>query len=153
MKFTHKFLKKISDNLNNFSYNVIIASLHEMYSFLSKEIENEYTANPLKENYVKILITIMPVIPHFSTECLNSLNIKKEVEWPKYDVAVLEENFVNIVIQINGKKRGLLKAKKNILEKEILEDIKKDNTIMKYLSNSEIKRKIYVPNKLINIII
>ena len=153
MKFTHKFLKKITDNLNNFSYNVIIASLHEMYSFLSKEIENEYTANTLKENYVKILITIMPVIPHFSTECLNSLNIKKEVEWPKYDVAVLEENFVNIVIQINGKKRGLLKAKKNILEKEILEDIKKDNTIMKYLSNSEIKRKIYVPNKLINIII
>ena len=124
-----------------------------MYSFLSKEIENEYTANTLKENYIKILITIMPVIPHFSTECLNSLNIKKEVEWPKYDVAVLEENFVNIVIQINGKKRGLLKAKKNILEKEILEDIKKDNTIMKYLSNSEIKRKIYVPNKLINIII
>ena len=153
MKFTHKFLKKITDNLNNFSYNVIIASLHEMYSFLSKEIENEYTANTLKENYIKILITIMPVIPHFSTECLNSLNIKKEVEWPKYDVAVLEENFVNIVIQINGKKRGLLKAKKNILEKEILEDIKKDNTIMKYLSNSEIKRKIYVPNKLINIII
>ena len=153
MKFTHKFLKKITDNLNNFSYNVIIASLHEMYSFLSKEIENEYTANTLKENYIKILIAIMPVIPHFSTECLNSLNIKKEVEWPKYDVAVLEENFVNIVIQINGKKRGLLKAKKNILEKEILEDIKKDNTIMKYLSNSEIKRKIYVPNKLINIII
>ena len=153
MKFTHKFLKKITDNLNNFSYNVIIASLHEMYSFLSKEIENEYTANTLKENYIKILITIMPVIPHFSTECLNSLNIKKEVEWPKYDVAMLEENFVNIVIQINGKKRGLLKAKKNILEKEILEDIKKDNTIMKYLSNSEIKRKIYVPNKLINIII
>ena len=124
-----------------------------MYSFLSKEIENEYTANTLKENYIKILIAIMPVIPHFSTECLNSLNIKKEVEWPKYDVAVLEENFVNIVIQINGKKRGLLKAKKNILEKENLEDIKKDNTIMKYLSNSEIKRKIYVPNKLINIII
>ena len=153
MKFTHKFLKKITDNLNNFSYNVIIASLHEMYSFLSKEIENEYTANTLKENYIKILITIMPVIPHFSTECLNLLNINKEVDWPKYDVAVLEENFVNIVIQINGKKRGLLKAKKNILEKEILEDIKKDNTIMKYLSNSEIKRKIYVPNKLINIII
>ena len=153
MKFTHKFLKKITDNINNFSYNVIIASLHEMYSFLSKEIENEYTANTLKENYIKILITIMPVIPHFSTECLNLLNINKEVDWPKYDVAVLEENFVNIVIQINGKKRGLLKAKKNILEKEILEYIKKDNTIMKYLSNSEIKRKIYVPNKLINIII
>ena len=153
VKFTHKFLKKITDNLNNFSYNVIIASLHEMYSFFSKEIENEYTSNTLKENYIKILITIMPVIPHFSSECLYLLNIKKDFKWPKYDVALLNEDFVNVVIQINGKKRGLLKAKKNILEKEIIEIIKKDNSIMKYLTNSDIKKKIYIPNKLINIII
>ena len=153
VKFTHKFLKKITDNLNNFSYNVIIASIHEMYSFFSKEIENEYTSDTLKENYTKILITIMPVIPHFANECLNLLNIKKNFEWPKYNFALLEENFVNVVVQINGKKRGLLKAKKNILENEILENIKKDNTIMKYLSNTEIKKKIYIPNKLINIII
>ncbi|MDA7686382.1 leucine--tRNA ligase, partial [Candidatus Pelagibacter sp.] len=58
IKFTHKFLKKITDNLNNFSYNVIIANLYEMYSFFSKEVENEYTSNTLKENYIKILITI-----------------------------------------------------------------------------------------------
>ena len=124
-----------------------------MYSFFSKEIENEYTSDTLKENYTKILISIMPVIPHFANECLNLLSIKKNIEWPKYNVALLEENFVNIVVQINGKKRGLLKAKKNILENEILENLKKDKTIMKYLSNSKIKKKIYIPNKLINIII
>tara|TARA_B100000989_G_C19126390_1_gene297494 strand:- start:130 stop:504 length:375 start_codon:yes stop_codon:yes gene_type:complete len=124
-----------------------------MYSFFSKEIENEYTSDTLKENYTKILISIMPVIPHFANECLNLLNIKKNIKWPEYNVALLEENFVNIVVQINGKKRGLLKAKKNILENEILENLKKDKTIMKYLSNSKIKKKIYIPNKLINIII
>ncbi len=153
LKFTHRFLKKITDNLNNFSYNVIIANIHEMYSFFSKEIENEYTSESLKENYKKILISIMPVIPHFSSECLNLLNIKKSVKWPESDESLLEEDFVNIVIQINGKKRGLLKTKKNILEKEILENIRKDDNIMRYLSNSDVKKKIFIPNKLINIII
>mgnify|MGYP001245547009 FL=1 len=152
VKFTHKFLKKITDNLNNFSYNIIIANLHEMYSFFSKEIENEYTSETLKENYGKILISLMPVIPHLSCECLNLLNIKKKIEWPRYDASLLEEDFVNIVIQINGKKRGLLKTKKNVLENEILENIKRDKSIMKYLTNVDIKKKIYVSNKLINII-
>ena len=75
------------------------------------------------------------------------------VKWPEYDVSLLEEDFINIVIQINGKKRGLIKTKKNILEKEVLENIKKDDNIMKYLRDSDVKKKIFVPNKLINIII
>tara|TARA_X000000950_G_scaffold73899_1_gene92197 strand:- start:2067 stop:4604 length:2538 start_codon:yes stop_codon:yes gene_type:complete len=152
-KFTHRFVKKITDNLNNFSYNVIIASLHEMYSFFLKETENEYTSDTLTENYIKILISLMPVIPHFSNECLNLLNIKENIKWPKYDESLLEEDFVNIVIQINGKKRGILKSKKNILEKEIIENIRRDNNIMKHLNNMNIKKKIYIPNKLINIIV
>ena len=152
-RFTHRFIKKITDNLNNFSYNVIIASLHEMYSFFLKEIENEYTSDTLTENYIKILISLMPVMPHFSNECLNLLNIKENIKWPKYDLSLLEEDFVNIVIQINGKKRGLLKSKKNVLEEEIIEKIRSDNNIMKYLNNMNIKKKIYIPNKLINIII
>ena len=153
LKFTHKFIKKITNNLNNFSYNVIIANLHEMYTFFSKEIEKEYTKETLEENYKKILISILPIIPHFSNECLGLLGAKESTKWPIYDESIIEENFVNIVVQINGKKRGLVKTKKNIEENEILEIIKKENNIMKYLNNLEIKKKIYIPNKLINIII
>ncbi|MBD1160156.1 leucine--tRNA ligase, partial [Pelagibacterales bacterium SAG-MED14] len=80
-KFTNQFIKKITKNLNNFSYNIIIANLHEMYSFLIKEIENEYTLDTLKKNYKKILITIMPIVPHFSSECLKLLvNFSKFLE-------------------------------------------------------------------------
>ena len=74
----------MTDGLNNFSYNIIIANLHEMYSFLLKEIENEYTADNLKENYKKILITIMPIVPHFSSECLKLLNSSENLKWPKF---------------------------------------------------------------------
>ena len=112
-KFTNQFIKRITNNLDNFSYNIIIANLHEMYSFLIKEIENEYTSDTLKENYKKTLITIMPIVPHFSSECLKLLNTSENLKWPKFDETILVENFVNLVIQINGKKRGLLKIKKN----------------------------------------
>ena len=153
LKFTHKFIKKITKNLNNFSYNVIIANLHEMYSALSKEIANEYTKETLEENYKKILISILPIIPHFSNECLNLLGAKESMKWPEYDETIIEENFVNIVVQINGRKRGVIKANKDIRENEVLENIKKENNIMKYINNLKIKKKIYIPNKLINIIV
>ena len=153
IKFTHQFIKKITGNLNNFSYNVIVANLHEMYSILSKEMANEYTRETIVENYKKILIAVMPIIPHFSNECLSLLGTRDNIKWPNYDKVIIEEDFVNIVVQINGKKRGLIKTKKNIQEDIILENIKKEKNIMKHLNNLEIKKKIYIQNKLINIIV
>ena len=153
VKFTNKFLKKISDNLNSFSYNVIIANLHEMYSFLIKEINNEYTPKTMTESYKKILVSITPIIPHFSSECLKLLGEEKNLKWPEYNQALLEEEFINIVIQINGKKRGLIKVKKNIESEELVEKVKNEKNIMKYLNGTSIKKKIYVTNRLINIIV
>ena len=153
VKFTNRFLKKITDNLNSFSYNVIVANLHEMYSFLMKEFNNKYTPEIIIENYKKILISITPIIPHISSECLKLLSNEIALKWPEYDQKLLEEDFVNIVVQINGKKRGLIKVKKNTTVNELLEKVKKEKNILKYLDSMSIKKQIYVPNRLINIII
>ena len=88
----------------------------------------------------------------FSNECLEALNIKNQ-EWPTYDENILKEENVKIVLQINGKKRGLISAKTEIEENTLLELIKKDAVLSKYLKDKLIKRKIYIKNKLINIII
>ena len=152
-KFTNQFLKKITNNLNNFNYNIIIANLHEMHSLLSKEIKNEFKKNTLIDNYKKILISINPIIPHFSNECLEILNEEKKFEWPKYDEKILIEEFNKIVIQINGKKRGIIEVKSNIEEEELIKLIKTENNLEKYFQIGKIKKKFYVKNKLINIII
>ena len=60
---------------------------------------------------------------------------------------------VNVVIQINGKKRGLVQTKPNITEEKLFEIIKNDEKVMKYLYQKNIKRKIYIKDKLLNIII
>ena len=152
-KYTNQFIKKMTDALNNFSYNIIIAYLHELYSFLSNEINSKYKKETLYENYQKILITIMPVIPHISNECIKQIKFDKEIRWPDHDEKYLIEEFSNIVIQINGKKRGLIKAETNSNEEMILNLIKKQKNIYKYIDGNEIKKKILIPNRLINIII
>ena len=112
LKNTNKFLKEITENLENFSYNKIVANLYEMYSFLMKQTNKGYTKKTLIENYEKILVAMSPVIPHLSNECLKNLS-SSNIKWPKYNEAILIEKTTNIVIQINGKKRGLLKTDMN----------------------------------------
>lgn len=151
-KYTNKYLKKIHDNLESFGYNKIVANLYEMYSFLNKQIEKKYTKQTLIVNYRKILITMTLVVPHFANECLAIMNTKN-ITWPEYDVSILKDDIINVVIQINGKKRGIVQTKMNINEEKLFKLIQNDEKIMKYITQKEIKRKIYIKDKLLNIII
>ena len=152
-KYTNKFLKNITNNLENFSYNKIIANFHEIYSFLNSQINKNYTKETLIKNYKKILITMIPVVPHFANECLNTIEIEKEIIWPKYDTSLLEEKEIQIVVQINGKKRGILIANKDTDENQLIDIIKNEEKINKYLTNMNIKKTIFIKNKLINLIV
>ena len=152
-KFTNKFIKKITSNLENFNYNIIIANLHELHSFLSKEIIKGYEKKTIIENYKKILITMMPIVPHLSNECYKKIDETGVIEWPKYDEKQIKDDFNTIVIQINGKKRGLINASLDLSENDLMKIVNEDPQLIKYLQNKEIKKKIYIKNKLLNIII
>ena len=152
-KYTNQYLKKMTDNLSSFSYNVLIANLHEMYSFLNKEIDKGYTKETIIENYSKILITMLPIIPHFASECLENNNFELNKKWPEYSKELLLDDVVNIVVQINGKKRGLLNVERDIPENELLIKIKENQNIDKYLKNKKEKKIIFIKNKIINIIV
>ena len=142
----------MTSNLDNFSYNILIANLHEMQNFFSKGLNTSYTQKTLKENFSKILITMLPIVPHLANECLKVLNVK-HTKWPDYDEKLLIEEQINYVIQINGKKRALIFSKRDISENDLVDIINKEENLKKYLSGKQIKKKIFVPNKLINIII
>jgi len=151
-KITNKFIKEITHNIENFSYNKIIANFHETYSALNKIILNKFDKKKLVENYKKILVVISPVIPHFSKECMEMINIKERLSWPKVNEKFLFENNVKFIIQFNGKTRKIIISEKNITENSLLTKIKEDNKLSEYLKNKDIKKKIFIPNKLINII-
>jgi len=152
IKFTNKFIKKITQNLENFNYNIIIANIHEMHTYMNKEINNKYTKKSLIKNYSKILTLLEPIVPHLTNEAFKEIGGNK-ISWPNYDENLIIEDIITFVIQINGKKRGTLEVKMNVLEEEILKKINQDEKLKKYLNEKEIKKKIFIPNKLMNIII
>ena len=151
--YTNNLINKISKNLENFNYNVIIANLYETYNFLSKISDKKLDLNKLKQNYIKILKVFYPIIPHIISECLKSLREDNKLFWPEIEREYLVEDNVNIVIQINGKKRGLFLMKKGSEEEEIIKKTLNDIKFKKYLDGKKIFKKIFIKDKLVNLIV
>ncbi len=151
-KFINKYLNKIEKNLSNFHYNVIIANIYEAHSFLSQIIKKKENYSNLITEYSKFLISILPVIPHLSSECLGQLNIDTN-DWPKIDQKFLIEENISVVVQFNGKKRGIIQTKKDILEEDLVKEILNSKTFDKFLKENKIKKRFYVKNRLINFLI
>ena len=152
--FTNKIIHKITQNLENFHYNVMIANLHEIYNFFNK-IKNEENIDVtnLKENYLKIIKIMSPILPHLTSECLEDLNEEIKITWPNIERKYLDQDEIKIVIQFNGKKRGVVNCKKDINENELIKLARNIQELKKYFLNSEITKSIYVKNKIINFII
>jgi leucyl-tRNA synthetase len=153
-RITNKFLNDIESNLEKFRYNKIIANFYEVFASYSKLNLQKYSALNIKNNYSKILIAMMPVIPHFSNECIKLLNITENIQWPEINQANLIQDSSKYVIQVNGKTRKVIEDKKNITKDELITVIKKDTKLYKYIKDdTKIKKIIFIPNKLINVIL
>tara|TARA_Y100001970_G_scaffold16953_1_gene19117 strand:- start:18210 stop:20744 length:2535 start_codon:yes stop_codon:yes gene_type:complete len=158
-KFLTKFneyLFKISDLIENFNLNVAIAKIYEITSLFEDNVTKKLSNKILLESQVKFIKVIMPFAPHLACECLSKLegvNFYDEIQWPKGDKSLLKDQEVTLVVQVNGKKRGLIVAKKDLSEKEALIEAKKIDNIKKNLKDRKILKNIFVKNKIINFII
>ena len=150
--YTNKLIEKFTLSLEKFNMNLLIAYLHETYNFLSKEINKQDTKD-LKENYSKILTLMLPVLPHLISECMKDIDKNDNFSWPVPQKEYLEDKYVNIVIQINGKKKSLIKIEKDLDQKILLETVKKDKKISSFLEKKSVFKHIIVKNKLINLIV
>ena len=152
-KFTNQLIYKLNQNINNFSYNVIIANMHETYNFLLKHLDKEINSKDLGECYKKILIIFSPILPHLINECMEEMNFEKNLSWPLIEEKYLEDTKIDYVIQINGKKRSLINAEKDLSQELLFELVKKDEILDKYLKNLSVKKIIFVENRLMNILV
>ena len=151
-KAVNKTIYNVTKNLDNFQYNVVIANIHEIYNLLCTHLLNNKTSNKtLKNEWGKITMLLIPLVPHLAHECCKKLD--KKFYWPQYDQKLLREENCIIVIQINGKKRGILEIPLNSKEQTIVQKAKEINNVFKYLENIKKIKNIYIKNKLINFII
>ena len=150
-KAVNKTIHNVTKNLENFQYNVVVANIHEIYNLICQHIANDKTSNKtLKNEWEKIIMLLMPLVPHLANECWESVN--KKFYWPKYDAQLLEEKNCKIVVQVNGRKRGILEMAINANEKDVIKKSKEIENVSKYVESTTIIKNIYIKNKLVNFI-
>ena len=150
-KAVNKTVYNVTKNLDNFQYNVVIANIHEIYNvFYDHVVNNKTSSKTLKNEWKKIIMLLMPLTPHLAHECCEKLNEK--FYWPKYDQKLLLDQECKIVIQVDGRKRGILEIPLNSKEEIIIKKSKDVPNVSKYLKNVKINKNIYIKNKLVNFI-
>ena len=159
---THKTLLKVKDDYERrHSFNTAVAAVMELTNFIPKEFlssKASITERSAADEAIKnILIMISPITPHVSQELWSMIADKEDmiidVIWPEVNEKLLVENLVELVIQVNGKLRGKIEIDIN-LDKEKVKTLALENeNVLKHIKDKEIKKVIYVPNKLINIVV
>jgi leucyl-tRNA synthetase len=146
----HQTIKKVGEDLENFQFNTAIAAMMEFTKYASKAGMTEAA----KED---ICVLIAPLAPHFAEEVWqNVLGMDDSVfdaTWPEFDAAKTIENTVTIAVQVNGKLRADFDIARDTDKEDVLIAAKELENVAKYLEEGELIKEIYVPNKLVNLVV
>ncbi len=145
----HKAIKKITADFEEFKFNTAIASLMEFVNAI-------YQSQADREVFSNLLIMVSPIAPHFAEELWSLLGNKESIfkaAWPKCDPALIVEETVTVVVQVNGKVRSSIVVDAGISEDELKERSLADESVKKWIKDSPVKKVIVVPGKLVNIVI
>ena len=145
----HKTIKKVSEDIENLKCNTAIAS---MMTLLNKIYDQKrITRGELRT----LTILLNPFAPHVTEEMWENMHFGgfvHEAKWPEYDESKTVENSVEIVLQIMGKVRSRMTIPVDMPKDQVLALAKQDEKIASAIAGKTIKKEIYVPNKLVNIV-
>jgi len=147
----HLLIKNVTERLEAFRMNTIVSSFMEFI--------NEVTSMsqlPDKETVEAFLIAIAPFAPHFAEELWQRTGHQPSIffqKWPKWDERYTTADTVTVAIQINGKLRGTILVKAEAPEESVLEAARNDPAITRYLDGKQIRKKVYVKNRILNLVV
>jgi len=151
IKLVHRLNKKVSEDLENMKFNTAVSSFMEFVNFCQQKKE-EVGGDVIE----RMLILLAPFAPHITEELWKELGNKKSIHlenWPKYDEKLIQEEKIVLLIQINGKMRDQTEVSPDISEEEAKILALSREKIKKWIEGKEIKKIIFVPKRLINIVI
>jgi len=156
-RITHQTIKKVTEDIDGFHYNTMIAALMEFTNYLGKVKEAGVVAKTDWEEAINILLRLMaPSTPHLAEELWQQKGYQYSIHnqsWPKWDAALAQEEEITLVIQINGKVRDRLSVPASITEEKARKLALERERVKAYLNNREVVNIIYVPGRLINIVV
>lgn len=151
-RLIHKTISYVTEDLNRFHFNRAIARIRELYNYLT---ENNISKKIFEDGFKVMLQLLNPITPHVTEELWNLLGNKTplvDTSWPVADKAMLIDETVIIAVQLNGKMRGTIEVPANSAQALIEATAKELSNVKQLMEGTTVKKVIYVPNKIINII-
>jgi leucyl-tRNA synthetase len=154
----HKTIAKVTDDIGRRqTFNTAIAAVMELINNMNKApLETDQDRALCVDILNNIVLMLYPITPHICFELWHKLGHTSNIDnesWPVVDESALVETQKLIVIQVNGKVRGKVNVAVDATKEQIMELAQKDATVTKFMADHEIKKVIYVPGKLLNIVV
>ncbi|MCX7699168.1 MAG: leucine--tRNA ligase, partial [Candidatus Goldbacteria bacterium] len=160
LRKVHQTIKKVTNDIEvEQQFNTAIAAIMELFNVLNdiefdfEKIQNKKVVFFAIKN---LILMLAPIVPHFAEELWQKIGFKSSIfkyKWPEYKEEWTIEDEIEFVIQVSGKIRDRIKVRLNITQEEIEKIAFESNKIKEWLKGKEIVRKIFVPNKLLNIVV
>lgn len=147
-------IKRVHDDNERLQFNTAISALMELVrDFDSSKISNDKLNDFI---ILKTILMIAPKAPHLAEEMWHLCGQKESVfkgNWPEFDTEAINFDTVNIAVQVNGKVRGEITVTRDAAESHVIKLAIEDPKVIGYLSGKSIVKRIYIPNKLVNLVV
>ncbi len=150
LSLLHKSIKKVGEDIAGFRFNTAISALMELLNLLEQQ---ECVSMETLQTLTKLLAPLAPHLSEELWEMIGGSGMMISERWPQFDPKMLESSTMTIAIQVNGKLRGSIEVDASATKVEIIEASKKQENVAKFLTDTPILKEIYVPKKLVSIVI
>ena len=148
-------INRVTENIESFQFNKSVAKIYEFVNVLNLSLtKNEISKKSLKWSLKRLSLILQPFVPHISEEIWESIGESSlciNQNWPIEEVK--KRVSTKIAIQINGKTKEVVEIDEGLQKKEVISFIMKNKKIKKKLLGKSVKREIYVPGKILNLVI
>jgi len=146
----HKTIQRVTDDYERMSFNTAIAALIEFMPLL-------VALNTIPRTVAEVFILLLaPLAPHVSEELWSKLGHEESLAyepWPTADERFLAEDTVTIAVQVNGRVRASIQISPSATEADVVAMAKSSENVARFLDGKEIKREIYVPGRIVNLVV
>jgi leucyl-tRNA synthetase len=147
----HQTIKKVADDIEGLHYNTAISALMEYSNVLRSG-----AAGANAELLEPLMIMLAPFAPHFAEECWERIGRSPSVHdagWPPFDEELARADEIELVVQVNGKVRGRLRVSPGVPEAEAVSLALADGAVKRFVEGKDVRKTIYVPDRLVNIVV
>lgn len=154
----HQTIRKVTDDLEQLRYNTAIAALMEYVNVLrGRSVSGQDGARAIPTELLEPLVVMLaPLAPHFAEECWERLGHEGSVHdarWPAFAAELAQEEEIELVIQVNGRVRSRIRVPVGLSQEEATERALRDDAVMRFTAGREVRKTIYVQDRLVNIVV